>query len=134
MVFDQAIYSKAQEIRWHNPVFQEKLVVRLGDFHLAMAFLGCIGKRFQHSGLEDILIEAEVVAPGSMKGVMTGHHYNRSVHAHKLMYEALQLLRWMSFLHSLSEEDQNLVKLEMMKLSETEASDEWIEIVAAQAT
>ena len=69
-----------------------------------------------------------------MKAVMTGHHYNRSVHAHKLMYEALQLLRWMSFLHSLSEEDQNLVKLEMMKLSETEASDKWIEIVAAQAT
>ena len=65
---DQAIYSKAQQIRWQNDSFKERLVIRLGDFHIAMAYLGTIGKRFQDSGLEDILIEADIVAPGSIKG------------------------------------------------------------------
>ena len=47
-----------------------------------MCFSGTTGKHFQMSGLEDILIEREVIAAGSMKGVMTRHMYNRSVRAH----------------------------------------------------
>lgn len=33
VVFDQAIYYKAQQIRWKNPLFMERLVIRLGQFH-----------------------------------------------------------------------------------------------------
>ena len=45
LVMDQAIYSKAQHIRWQNDSFKERLVIRLGDFHTAMVYLGTIGKR-----------------------------------------------------------------------------------------
>ena len=65
---DQAIYSKAQHILWQSDSFKERLVIRLGDFHTAMAYLRTIGKRFQDSGLEDTLIEADIVAPGSIRG------------------------------------------------------------------
>ena len=106
VVFDQAIYAKAQQIRWQNPVFKRRLVIRLGEFHTAMSFLSTIGKRFQDSGLEDILIESDIVAPGSMNGVMSGRHYNRSVRAHKLMFDALQCLRWKAFLNSLTCEER----------------------------
>lgn len=51
VVFDQAIYSKAQTIRWQNPVYMERLVLRLGEFHTVMCFLSAIGKRFNLSGL-----------------------------------------------------------------------------------
>ena len=67
LVMDQAIYSKAQQILMQNDSFKERLVIHLGDFHTAMAYLRTIGKRFQDSGLEDILIEADIVAPGSFK-------------------------------------------------------------------
>jgi len=93
VVFDQAIYAKAQQIRWQNYDLQQRLVVRFGEFHTTMSYLAIIGKRFQDSGLEDILIEAEIVAPGSLNGVLSDHHYNRSMRAHKLMFEALQRLR-----------------------------------------
>ena len=63
-----------------------------------MACLGTIGKRFQDSGLEDILIEADIVAPGSINGILNGHHYNRSIRANKMMYEVLVRLRWKAFL------------------------------------
>ena len=70
-----------------------------------MAYLGTIGKRFQDSGLGDILIEADIVAPGSIKGILSGHHYNRSIRANKMMYEALVRLRWKAFLEASSADE-----------------------------
>ena len=89
IVMDPAIYSKAQLIRWKNAQFMKKLVICLGAFHTAMSFLGCIGKRFRDAGLQDILSELQVVATGSMNGVISGKHYNRAVRSSKLMSDAL---------------------------------------------
>ena len=105
LVMDQATYPKAQQIRWQNDSFKERLFIRYGDFHTAMAYLGIIGKRFQDSGLEDILIEADIVAPGSIKSIFSGHHYNRSIRAKKMMYEALVRLRWKALLEASSADE-----------------------------
>ena len=47
---------------------------------------------------QDILVEAEVIALGSIKGVMSGKHYNRAMRPHKIMFEALQRMRFQAFL------------------------------------
>ena len=36
------------------------------------------------------MIESEIVAPGSVKGVLSGRRYSRSIRAHKIVYEALE--------------------------------------------
>jgi hypothetical protein len=51
------------------------------------------------------MIESGVVAPGSVKGVLTGKHYNRCIRAHKLVYEALQRLRFLAFYDSLPDNE-----------------------------
>ena len=102
-VFDLAIYAKVQEIRWADPHLQEKLVVRLGEFHACMSFMSVIGKRYGDAGLSDILIEAGVVAEGSLNGVISGHHYNRSIHAYKIVYETMEELRFQEYLESVDE-------------------------------
>lgn len=48
-----------------------------------MAYLACIVKSFRGAGFEDVITEAEVVAAGSVEGVMNGHHYNRSMRTHQ---------------------------------------------------
>jgi hypothetical protein len=101
VVFDQAIYSKAQQIRWQNPVLEKRLIVRMGEFHTVMCFLGVIGKRFKLSGLEDLLVEAQVVVVGSLNGVMSGSNYNRAIRAHKILFEALSVLQLQEFLQQL---------------------------------
>ncbi|XP_072162941.1 LOW QUALITY PROTEIN: uncharacterized protein [Diadema setosum] len=116
IVVDQAIYCKAQTIRWQEPTFLQKKVIRLGAFHTTMAALACIGKRFQEAGLQDILIEAGVVATGSVAGVMNGHNYNRSIRCHKIMAEALHCLRWQSFMCTLEEERQHRYREEVSSL------------------
>ena len=65
-----------------------------GVFHIACTFLAVIGKRFGDAGLEDLIVEAEIVASGSVKKVLEGKHYNRAMRMHKIVYEALWRLRW----------------------------------------
>lgn len=93
LVLDQAIYSKALEIALQKPREFPRLILRLGGFHILLSFLAVIGKRMEHSGLEDILIESGVFAEGSVAAIMNGRAYNRAVRAHKLAYEALQRLQ-----------------------------------------
>lgn len=110
VVFDQAIYMKAQMIRWADKSYEQRLVIRLGEFHTVMCFLSAIGKRYKLSGMEDILIDANVVAHGSMVGVLSGHNYNRSIRAHKQLFEALSRLQALEFISTLDEESQQQCK------------------------
>ena len=103
VVFDQALYSKAQQIRWKDEVLQKSLVLRMGEFHTCMTMLAVIGKMFKMSGLEDILIESGAVAANSITGVLSGHMYNRSIRAHKLLFESLGRMRISHFLETVDE-------------------------------
>ena len=117
LVMDQAIY--AQLIRWRNPQYMEKLVIRLGVFHTAISFLGCLGKRFRDAGLRDIVIESEIIATGSVNGVFTGKHYNREVRVHKLVAEAIQHMRLTAYLNTIPEVEAEKVKSIITALSQS---------------
>ena len=52
LVFDEAIYSKAQMIRWKDEELKKKLVIRLGEFHTVMSFCTAIAKVFEDAGLQ----------------------------------------------------------------------------------
>ena len=101
LVMDQAIYSKAQRIWWQNDSFNEILVIRVGDFHTSMAYPRTIGKRFQDSGFEDILIEADIVAQDYINGILIGHHCH-IIRVNKMIYEALGRLGWKTFIEASS--------------------------------
>ena len=97
VVFDQALYAKATEIKWkHREQFKD-LVLRMGVFHTICTFLSEIGKRFQDAGLRDVIIESGVIAEGSVSGVLEDRTYNRSIRCHKLMFEALNRLALIGF-------------------------------------
>ena len=75
----------------------QALFLQMGAFHVIRAFLSIFGKRFQGAGLDDLIVESEVVSNGSIPGVMAGKHYNRAVYAHKITYEALLRALWAEF-------------------------------------
>ncbi len=52
LVFDEAIYSKIQQVRWKNDAFYNRFIVRLGEFHVIMSFLSSIARIFQDGGLK----------------------------------------------------------------------------------
>ena len=52
LVFDEALYAKMQHIRWKEPIFYDRLVIRLGEFHACMCFLSAVSKLFEDGGLK----------------------------------------------------------------------------------
>jgi hypothetical protein len=52
LVFDEAIYAKAQAIRWNDDELKKRLVIRLGNFHTIMSFCSAIAKIFKDTGLQ----------------------------------------------------------------------------------
>ena len=93
ITLDLAIYTKAKQIQLKFP----DTVIRLGGFHIALHSLSLLGKKYQNSGLEDLLIESGVYAAATTSALMKGKSYNRGVHAHKLTMEALFHLLWNAF-------------------------------------
>ena len=55
------------------------------------------------TGFDDVLIEAGLITFGSLKRVMSGKHYGRSVHCHKIVLEALERLLFEKFISSRNE-------------------------------
>jgi len=110
VAMDEAVYALAQRIRWQTPVMQKRIVLRLGEFHTCMMFLGTIGKRFKDGGFRDIVIESGIVAERSVNGVLSGKHYNRSLRTVKLLQEALLRLVIDAYYETLSHDDQEEMK------------------------
>ena len=90
--FDLGVCMKAYPLLFNDPEKYKDHIVLIGSFHTTMAYLKMIGKKMTGSGFEDILIEAELISSGSLKGVMNGKHFERSMHCHKIMYESLHRL------------------------------------------
>ena len=85
VVLDQAIYAKALEVVWRKKAEFKSVVLRMGSFHITCTFLAVIGKRFEDSGLRDLLLESGLVGTGSLNGVLGGKHYNRALRIHKVI-------------------------------------------------
>lgn len=90
-------------------------MVRLGEFHTCMSLLGVLGKGFMEYWLSDVLIEAEVIAQGSILSVIKGRQYNRSVCCLKLASEALRRLQLQDFLANICENEN----VKVMELSQS---------------
>lgn len=88
VTFNLAIYSKAKEIPWRHPNEFKHLVIRMGCFYIALYFLSVIGKKFEESGIADLLMESGLYGTTSTIALLKGKSYNRGLHVHKLIMEA----------------------------------------------
>ena len=100
VVYDEAIYCKAQMIKWRNPDEFARDYFQMGGMHRAINFMGNIGSVMQESGFEDVLIEADIYGASVISHALKGKAYNRGVRIHKLMNEAMNRLKWIAFVDS----------------------------------
>ena len=69
----------------------------MGTFHFVSAYMKMLGKKMEGTGLADIFQESGLVS-GSVNGVMNGKNYDRALHCHKILMEALERLLMQAFL------------------------------------
>ena len=93
VTFAQPLYQKATEIVAASRDL-DKVVVRLGGFHMLMSYLDSIWHIMNGSGLADLW--ERVYAKGFVVHMLTGHAFSRAVRAHILTLHA--------FLHVLLED------------------------------
>jgi hypothetical protein len=74
----QAIYEIVLALKNKHPQKYENLIIRMGGFHIAQNFLGAIGHLMKGSGLEDILVHAEIALEGTVNKLMGGKNYYAS--------------------------------------------------------
>jgi hypothetical protein len=60
-------------------------------------YLSAIGKMVAGNGFEEIVLEAGIIASGSLGQVMAGKHFNRAMTAHQRVLEPLEHLLMLHF-------------------------------------
>ena len=98
LTWDEALYSKAQIIKWRNANESENLFNRMGRFHRATNYMGDIGTIMEGSGFEDCLVESGIYRNAVISKISRGKAYNRGMRAQKLLFEPLSRLRWKAFI------------------------------------
>jgi len=94
---DQAIYEVVLGLQKKNPQKYARLILRMGGFHITQNFLGAIGHLMQATGIEDIMVEADVCLRGTANKIMSGKDYYAMLRAHTLVHAAMYVLHWEAF-------------------------------------
>ncbi|CAG5110081.1 Protein of unknown function, partial [Cotesia congregata] len=84
-----------------------------------MTFFKAIGKYVDGSGLVDILVQAEVLANGSMNSFLDSKHFNRCKRLHPLLAAALQVLHFEKYLSTTNVTSEMLTDLLQMQMHNT---------------
>ena len=91
VTYDFAIAKLAMQIRAAESPRYDNVFVLIGAFHTEMAFFNALGKFIAESGGPSILVASETIASGSLKGFITGKHYNRCKRIHPLLAVAMEI-------------------------------------------
>ena len=91
-IFILGVCMRAYPPIWNHSQRYENHIVMIGTFHLACAYMKMLGKKMDGSGFAEILLEAGLVTPGSLSGVISGKNYSRSLNCHRVLMEAMERL------------------------------------------
>lgn len=98
VTYDLAIAKPAMQIQQTDSPAYDNVFICFGPFHVMLAFFGSLGYILDGSGGPHILVEAEVLAPGSLNGFLHGKHFNRCKRLHPLLCAAMRILHFRYFL------------------------------------
>ena len=89
---DAGAAMKFYQVVWNNADEFKTVLIHLGDLHGFMEFFGMIGKLASGSGFEDTIYQADLCTTGSVKGILSGKHYNRTWLVNECFAEAIDRL------------------------------------------
>ena len=90
---------KALPIIWRWPDEFTKHIVMIELFHTSMNYIGMLtGHKIRGSGYAEIICEAQFVTSGSLKGVLSGKAYAKSLCCLKTVCEAFERLLMEQFI------------------------------------
>lgn len=107
LTVDHALYCRLIKLKWSVPVYQDKLIPRLGGLHISVMFLKAIGDHRNGSGLARVWVESGLLGQGTVVLVLAGKAYNKVMRAHELTLQALWHLLMPSHLSFVAKADED---------------------------
>ena len=89
LTVDEGLYPKLMELKWSVDQYKDILIPCLGGLHIAMNFLGVLGRHMEETDLCELWVECDVLSANSAQNVMSGKGYGRAMRTHKLTLQAL---------------------------------------------
>ena len=106
ITFDLGVIMKAMPIIWNKPNGYRGHIILIGAFHTIMNYLNMIGHKMAGSGDSEIIIEANLVTTGCLKGVLSGKSYAKSLRCLKVVSECFERLLFSTFIDQLPADSQ----------------------------
>jgi len=94
VTFDQPLYIKARDLVAQHATLN-RVIIRLGGFHMLLSFFNCIGHIMIGTGLKEAL--SLVYAPNSVETMLHGHAYSHAVRGHMLIHLILHKVLFKNF-------------------------------------
>ena len=94
-----------------------KRILRMGGFHIGQNFLKAIGHFMQATGIEDIMVEADVCLRGTANKIISGKDYYAMLHAHNMVHAAMFALHWEAFSKWLIIEEKDLECISVLTMN-----------------
>lgn len=126
VTYDLTIAKMAMQIQKKEKPKFDNIFVNLRAFHTEMAFFKAVGKFIDCCGLVEILVQAEVLASGSVNSFLDSKHFNRCRRLHPLTAAALQVLHFEQYLTTTnitSEALDELLQAQVQNTSHQDACD-----------
>ena len=108
LTLGEALYSKAQIIKWRNADEFENLFNRMSGLHRATNYMGDIVTIMEGSEFEDCLVESGIYSNAVISKINRGKAYSRRMKVHNLLFEALSKLKWKAFIDCIEENNVNV--------------------------
>lgn len=97
VTYDLAIAKIALQLQCTEKPRFDNLFIHVGTFHVMMAYFKAIGKFIDNSGIQNIMINSDLLASGSLNGFIEGKHFNRCKRLHPIISVAIQILHFERF-------------------------------------
>ena len=104
VTYDLAVPLNAYSIQTLDAPRFDKLLMRLGSFHLKLAFYCVIGTFINEVGAKYLLTESGILAEGSLISFIRGKYYNRCVRIHDIIALVMERKIDDTFMSTLTQE------------------------------
>lgn len=123
VTYDLAIAKIAFQIQCTEKPRYNDLFIHVGSFHIMMSYFKAVGKFIDNCGITNVMVNAQMLANGSVNSFIAGKHFNRCKRLHPIASLAVQILHFEEFLNQKNIECSDDMKIYLIKFKE-ERSDQ----------
>lgn len=123
VTYDLAITKIALQIQCTEKPRYDNLFIHVGSFHIMISYFKAVGKFIDNCGITNIMVNAEMLANGSVKSYIAEKHFNRCKRLHPIVSLCLQILHFDEFLNQQNISCSDDIKIYLIKFKE-ERSDQ----------